>query len=235
VGFAEVSLDSVKDIKNTLGGTVNDVVLAICAGAMRSLLAARGEHPDKALVAAVPVSLRGEEDRSIGGNRASGMLVSLATNLEDPSERLRCIASGSKEAKDQERILGAEDFADWAEIVAPPLASGIARLAARFRASERLGPPFNIVISNFRGSPVPLYSVGARMLAAYPLGPVADGAPLNITVQSYADKLCFGLVAGREAIPEIWRLPDYLDDACSELCKEAARTSRSDRVAEARK
>ncbi|HWC38361.1 MAG TPA: wax ester/triacylglycerol synthase family O-acyltransferase [Acidimicrobiales bacterium] len=225
VAFAEVSLDTVKQIKDTFGGTVNDVVLAICAGALRSLLAARGEHPDEALVAAVPVSLRGEEDRDIGGNRASGMLVSLATNLEDPVERLACIAAGSKAAKDQERILGAEDLADWAEIVAPPLAASLARLAARFRLAERYGPPFNVVISNFRGSPFPLYSVGARMLSAYPFGPVADGAPLNITVQSYVDKLCFGLSAGREAVPEIWDIPEYLDDALTELSKAANQRS----------
>lgn len=222
VAFADVDLDTVKAIKDALGGTVNDVVLAMCAGALRSLLAARGEHPDEALVAAVPVSLRGEEDKTIGENMASGMLVSLATNLEDPVERLRYIASGSRDAKDQERLLGAEDFVDWAELVAPPVANGLARLAARFKLSERLSPPFNIVISNFRGSPFPLYSVGAKMLSAYPLGPVADGAPLNITVQSYTDKLCFGLSAGREAVPEVWDVADYLDDALAELSKAAA-------------
>ena len=101
MAFAEASLDKVKEIKDALGGTVNDVVLAMCSGALRSLLAARGEHPEKALVAAVPVSLRGDTDRDIGGNMASGMMVSLASDLDDPVERLRCITSGTKEAKDR--------------------------------------------------------------------------------------------------------------------------------------
>jgi diacylglycerol O-acyltransferase len=225
VAFTEASLDTVKAIKDALGGTVNDVVLAICSGALRSLLAARGERPDKALVAAVLISLRADGDRHIGRNLISGMLVSLATNLDDPVERLRCIATGSKEAKDQERIFGAEAFTDWAELVAPPVASGLAQVASRFRLTERLRPPFNVTISSFRGSPVPLYSVGARMLSAHPLGPAADGFPLNITVQTYIDKLCFGLMAGREAVPELWDVVDYLDDALAELSKAAAHST----------
>jgi diacylglycerol O-acyltransferase / wax synthase len=227
VAFTEARIDAVKTIKNALGGTVNDVVLAMCAGALRSLLAARGEHPDKALVAAVPVSLRSEEDQGATGNLVSGMLVSLASNMDDPAERLRSIATGSREAKDQERILGANEFAGWAELAMPPLANGLARLAARLKISERLRAPFNIVVSNFRGPPFPLYSAGARMLAAYPLGPVADGAPLNITVQSYTDKLCFGLSADREAVPEVWEMAQYLDDALGELSKAAASRSEA--------
>jgi hypothetical protein len=109
----------------------------------------------------------------------------------------------------------------------PPLANGLARLAARLKISERLRAPFNIVVSNFRGPPFPLYSAGARMLAAYPLGPVADGAPLNITVQSYTDKLCFGLSADREAVPEVWDIAQYLDDALGELSKAAASSSEA--------
>jgi WS/DGAT/MGAT family acyltransferase len=223
VAFTQASLDEVKAVKDAFGGTVNDVILAACAGALRSLLAARGEHPDRPLVAAVPISVRTEADTGAMGNKVSAMLVSLASTLEDPVERLRAIVAGSNHAKAQDKVFGVRQLAEWAEVVSSGLLTRGARLASRLKLLERLPPLHNVLVSNFRGPPFPLYFAGAHMLAAYPMGPIMDGAPLNITVQSYMDTLFFGLVACREALPEVWDVARYLDDAIEELSKAAAK------------
>ena len=221
IAFTEVSLDKVKAVKNTFGGTVNDVILAMCAGALRSLLATRGEHPERSLVAAVPVSAGTEEQRGTMGNQVSAMLVSLASTVEDPVERLRAIAASSGRAKAQDKVFGVQELSDWAEVVSPGVLSRAARLAARFKMLERLPPLHNVIVSNFPGPAFPLFFSGARMVAAYPMGPVMDSAPLNITVQSYMGTMFFGLVACRDAVPEVWDVAEYLDDALNELSKAA--------------
>lgn len=226
VAFAQASLEEVKAVKNAVGATVNDVVLAMCAGALRSLLAERNEHPDSSLVAAVPVSVRTEHEQGTMGNRVSAMLVSLASAVEDPVERLRTIAAGARQAKEQEQVFSVSNLADWAELLAPGVLRRAARLASGAKVMERLSPIFNVIVSNFAGPPLPLYCAGARLLAAYPMGPVSDGAPLNITVQSYMDRLCFGLVACRQAVPEVADVARRLTDSLDELSK-ATGASRS--------
>ncbi|HEX4540988.1 MAG TPA: wax ester/triacylglycerol synthase family O-acyltransferase [Acidimicrobiales bacterium] len=232
IAFAEVSLDKVKTVKNTLGGTVNDVILTMCAGALRSLLAARGEHPERSLVAAVPVSVRSEEQRGTMGNQISAMLVSLASTVENPVERLRAISAGSAQAKAQDKVFGVQELSEWTEILSPGVVSRAARMASRLKVLERLPPLFNVIVSNFPGPAFPLYFSGSRMLAAYPMGPVTDGGPLNITVQSYMGTLFFGLVACRDAVPEVWDIAQYLDDTLNELSKAAAKAGPGGRSSE---
>ena len=125
-------------MKNTFGGTVNDVILAMCAGALRSLLAARGEHPDRSLVAAVPVSVRSEEQGGTMGNQVSAMLMSLASTVEDPVDRLQAISAGSAQAKAQEKVFGVHELAEWTEVLAPGVVSRAARVASRLKVLERL-------------------------------------------------------------------------------------------------
>jgi WS/DGAT/MGAT family acyltransferase len=228
VAFTEASLDKVKAVKNAFGGTVNDVILAICAGALRSLLAARGEHQERSLVAAVPVSVRTEEQRGTMGNQVSAMLVSLASTVDDPVERLRAIAAGSSQAKAQDKVFGVQELAEWTEVLSPSVISRGARLASRLKLLERLPPLHNVLVSNFPGPPFPLFFSGARMVAAYPMGPVMDGAPLNITVQSYMGTLFFGLLACRDGVPELWDVAGYVDDALAELSKAAVTAGRGD-------
>jgi WS/DGAT/MGAT family acyltransferase len=223
IAFAEASLDQVKTVKNTFGGTVNDVILAMCSGALRRLLAGRGEHPERSLVAAVPVSVRSEEQQGTMGNQVSAMLVSLASTVEDPVERLRAISAGSAQAKAQDKVFGAQALAEWTEVLSPGVVSRTARVASRLKILERLPPLFNLIISNFPGPAFPLYFAGSRMLAGYPMGPITDGGPLNITVQSYMGTLFFGLVACRDAVPEVWDVAGYLDDSFNELSKAADR------------
>jgi WS/DGAT/MGAT family acyltransferase len=205
-----------------LGGTVNDVVLAICSGALRSYFAERGEHIDGPLQAMVPISVRTEEQKGAMGNQVSSLLVSLASDVEDPVERLHAITAGTKGAKEQEKAIGAATLTgDWAEFAAPALAARAARLASRTRVLERVRPLFNVTISNVPGPPFPLYSAGARMVALYPMGPINDGAALNITVMSYMTSVYFGLVADRDAVPEVWDIARHIDNALVELKKAA--------------
>jgi WS/DGAT/MGAT family acyltransferase len=225
LAFAQIALDDVKQVKNALGGTVNDVVLAVCSGALRQYLDDNHERPEKSLIAMVPVSVRTEEQKGTMGNRVSSMLVSLATDLDDPVERLHAISQGTQHAKDQERAIGAEFLTDWTEFAAPAVAARAARLYSSMRLADRHNPFFNVTISNVPGPAFPLYSAGARMLAMYPMGPVADGGGLNITVMSYMGQMFFGLVACRETVPEVWNIAHYINDSLEGLKKAADRAA----------
>jgi WS/DGAT/MGAT family acyltransferase len=217
--FTEVTLDDIKVVKNALGGTVNDVVLALCSGALRQYLADRDEVLDADLVAMVPISVRTEEEKGTMGNRVSSMLVSLASSVADPVERLHAITAGTQRAKDQDKAIGADVLGDWAEFAAPALAARAARLASSLRVVERGRPMFNVTISNVPGPNFALYSAGARMVAMYPMGPVADGDALNITVMSYMGTVYFGLMACRELVPQVDDIAHYINEALEELLK----------------
>jgi diacylglycerol O-acyltransferase / wax synthase len=217
--FTQVSLDDIKLVKNAAGATVNDVVLALCAGALRSYLADRGEHPDADLVAMVPISVRGEDEKGTMGNRVSAMLVSLATTIDDPVERLHAIAEGTRRAKDQDKAIGADTLTNWVEFAAPAIAARAARLASSLKVADRVRPLFNVVISNVPGPNFPLYSAGARMVAMYPMGPISDGAALNMTVMSYMGTVHFGLVACREVVPQLDDISHYVQESLDILLK----------------
>jgi diacylglycerol O-acyltransferase len=220
--FTEVSLDDVKMVKNALGGTVNDVVLALCAGALRNYLHAKGVHPDRQLLAMVPISVRTEDEKGAMGNRVSSMFVGLATDIDDPVERLHAITEGTRDAKEQEKAIDAGTLAsDWVEFAAPALAARAARLLSRMQGGGRIGPMSNVTVSNVPGPPFPLYSAGARMVAMYPMGPIIDGSALNITVMSYMGSMYFGLVACRETIPDVWDIARGINASLDELEKAA--------------
>jgi diacylglycerol O-acyltransferase / wax synthase len=214
-------------VKNALGGTVNDVVLALCSGALRSYLLGKGALPDKGLVAMVPISVRTEDEKGALGNRVSSMLTSLATDLDDPVARLRVISAGTRQAKEQDRAIGAETLTDWTEFAAPALAARAARLYSRMKVADRMRPLFNVTISNVPGPPFPLYCAGSRMVALYPMGPIGDGLALNMTVMSYLNNMYFGLVAGREAVPDLWDIAHGITQSLDELKKAADAAGRS--------
>jgi len=222
VAFTEVALDEVKAVKNSVGGTVNDVVLAMCAGALRRYFEARGEQLDDALVAMVPISVRSEAEKDTLGNRVSSMLCSLATTIDDPVERLHAISEGTKGAKEQHNAIGADTLGDWAEFAAPALAARAARLYSRTRLADRHRPVFNLVISNVPGPAFPLYSFGAQMVASYPMGPLSEGVGLNITVTSYMGSMYFGLVADRDSVGDVWLIARGLQESLEELTKAAS-------------
>ena len=220
--FTDVSLDEAKAVKNALGGTVNDVVLALCSGALRRYFLDRGEELDSCLTAMVPLSVRAEDEKGTYGNRVSALTVRLHDDIEDPVERLHAITADTGAAKDQEKAVPAAELSsEWAEFAAPALAARAARLYSRTRAADRLRPLFNVTISNVPGPNFPLYSAGAQMVAMYPMGPIADGAGLNITVMSYMGRIYFGLVADRDTVPGVWDIAHFIDDAMGELKKVA--------------
>jgi len=220
-GMAEVSLDDVKGIRKGLGGTVNDVVLAICAGALREYLAEREEHPDRPLVAMCPISVRTAEQSGALGNQVSQMLVSLATDVDDPVERLRAINESTKDAKEEHKAVGADTLINLTEFVPPNLFGLAARLYSNMKLADRHRPVHNLVISNVPGPPFPLYFGGARLVAMNPLGPIFDGSGLNITVLSYLDSVGFGFMADRELVPDVWDLASGVGEALEELKKAA--------------
>lgn len=219
--FSGVSLDDLKAVKRALGGTVNDIVLALCAGALRRYFESRGEDVDRALVAMVPISVRGAAEQGALGNRVSSMLVSLASTVEDPVERLHAISLGTAGAKEQHQALGANTLTDWAEFAAPGLAARAARLYSRMKLADRHRPIYSLTISNVPGPQFPLYSYGSRMVASYPRGPINEGAGLNIMVSSYLGRMYFGLHACRESVGDVWLIAHAIEDALEELQKRA--------------
>ena len=222
VAFAQVSLDEVKSVKGAFDVTVNDVVLAMCSGALRHHLAALDDQPETSAVAIVPVSVRAEHERGTMGNRLSAMFVSLASALDDPVQRLRTIGHATQAAKAQEHAAGLDAVGSaWIEAAVPALIAPAIRLGSRLGVVRRVRPG-NVIISNIVGPPDALYFAGARLVAAYPMGPIIDGIGLNITVQSYLGSLYFGLMASPNTVPDVWNLAHGLTDALHELVKAAS-------------
>jgi WS/DGAT/MGAT family acyltransferase len=169
----------------------------------------------------VPISVRTEDLKGTMGNQVSQMLVSLATSIDDPVERLRIISSGTEGAKEQEKAIGAETLMNWAEFAAPAVAARAARLYSNMKLADRHRPLFNVTVSNVPGPNFPLYSAGSRMVAMYPMGPIADGGGLNITVMSYMGTMFFGLVACADTVAGVWDIAAGLQSALDELRKVA--------------
>jgi WS/DGAT/MGAT family acyltransferase len=220
VAIASVSLDDVKMMKNSLGCTVNDVVLATATGALRSYLQQHDALPDKPLLVACPVSVRNEETEDIeSANKVSAMFVSLPTHLDDVGERVDAIREATRGAKEENRAIGARTIMELGELGGPRM-FGLANRFLGGLASRGL-VPVNLVISNVPGPPFPLYLGGARMVSMLPLGPPIDGAGLNITVLSYLDRIDWGFIACRELAPDLWQLAHAVEDAHAELMKAA--------------
>lgn len=227
IAFARVPLSEAKTIRKAFGVTVNDVVLAICAGTLRRYLQKHGELPRQPLVAVCPISVRdgGENGKGRGpsANKVSAMFTSLATDIEDPVERLRAIQSVTRGAKEEHNAIGADMLQNWAEFAAPTTFTLAARFYTRMKLADRHRPIHNLVISNVPGPPFPLYLAGAELVAAYPMGPVFEGAGLNITVLSYLGSIDFGFNAAANAVPDIWALADCVAPAFEELVEAAKR------------
>ncbi|MHB8682421.1 MAG: WS/DGAT/MGAT family O-acyltransferase [Acidimicrobiales bacterium] len=221
--FAEFPLEDVRLVRHAFGGTVNDVVLAATSGALRRLLGQRGEQLEEPLVAMVPMSVRTEAERATHGNKLSAMLVSLASTVADPVERLRVVSEGTRLAKEQSRVLSEELITGWAQLAFPALSSRLARLSGNLRLFDHLPPLFNVVVSNIPGPDFPLYWAGSRLVALYPLGPILEGVGLNVTVLSYMGTLYVGVVGCRELVPEVAHFGHLLGDAMGELVKAAVR------------
>ena len=217
VAFARVPLDETKAIKEALGVKVNDVVLELCSATLRRYLELHDALPDEPLLAVCPVSVRIEEESGAGGNKVSAMFASLATDLDDPARRLSAICESTEGAKEDHNAVGARTLTDWAEWAAPRTFGLASRLYSSMNLANQHRPIHNLVISNVPGPPFPLYLAGAELVAAYPMGPIMDGAGLNITVLSYRDHIDIGFLADADLVPDIWEVADQVGPAFDEL------------------
>jgi diacylglycerol O-acyltransferase len=216
--FQSLPLEDIKAVKNKAGGTVNDVVMALSTGALRRWLIDHDALPDGPLVAAVPVSIRTEQEKGNGGNKISTMLAALPTHVSDPVERLHACTAAMRAAKEQHGALPATLLSDVTQFAMPALAGQAARLAARTKLLPRVNP-FNLFVSNVPGPNLTLYYAGCKLLGYYPLSALADGQGLNITVCSLSGKLHFGLIADRELVPDLEAMMGYLAEELEVLTK----------------
>jgi diacylglycerol O-acyltransferase len=222
--FGSLPLDSVKALKDELGITVNDVVVALCATAVRDWLIERDALPAEPLVAMVPMSVRTEEEKSSYGNRVSMMIVPIPTNVEDPRERLLTAHETLASAKQRHRAMPANLLTDATSFIPPAVHARASRLTMEL--GGRVAPPLNLVISNVPGPREPLYMAGAQLQANFPVSVITDGVGLNMTVMSYRDHVDFGLVGDRELMGDAWPLMDGLEQSLDELCEVICKRRR---------
>jgi diacylglycerol O-acyltransferase len=204
VALCDVPLEDVKNVGRSLGATVNDVVLAASCASLRSWLLSHGGLPDRPLIGVVPVSLREEGDHG-EGNRVTVMRVRLPIDIEDPIERVRAIHTVTRSEKKGQNRSGGGMVKHVVDILVNTSTPWLlTEIFARYSLiAERIPPMWNVVVSNIAGSPVPLYFGGARLRQLYPLGPVQQGAGLNITVLSTDGRLCFGALACKDLVPDV--------------------------------
>jgi diacylglycerol O-acyltransferase len=199
-----------KAVGKALGGTLNDTVLTMCAGALRRYLAQSGALPSRPLKAMVPVSLRvsGDLDSS---NAVGFVIANLGTHLDDPAERYETVRESMRAGKEIYSGLTSGEAELFAQITMSPLA------LSKLLSLERILPAYNLVISNVPGPRKTMYWNGARLDGIYPASIVLNGQSLNITLVSYADHLDFGIIACRRSLPSIQRLLDCLEESLVEL------------------
>ncbi len=206
------SLDRIKNVKKAAGVTVNDVVLAMCSGALRYYLLEHEALPEAPLIAMVPVSLRTEEEADAGGNLVGAILCNLATNTDDPAQRLLTISESMRSNK---KVFS--QLPRFQALALSAVNTSALALAAVPGWVTSTSPPFNIIISNVPGPTQPIYYGGARLDGNYPLSIALDGQALNITLANNAGNLDFGLVGCRRSVPHLQRLLAHLESSLKDL------------------
>jgi diacylglycerol O-acyltransferase len=214
IGVARTVLDDYKKVRKAHGGTVNDVVLATCSGALRNWLLSRGEPVVRSTVirAMVPVSVRGADEHGVLGNRVSSMFLDLPVGEPSPVVRLSRISHEMKGLKDSGQSVGADALVKLAGFAAPTLHALGARVANR--ATHRL---FNLVITNVPGPQFPLYANGARMLEVFPVVPLVKNTALSIGLMSYDGGVYYGLTADRDAMADVDVVGTLIEESLAEL------------------
>ena len=221
VRWLQSRLADFKEIKNALGGTVNDAVLAVVAGALRQWLRDRGVRTEGTeLRALVPVSIRGEDERGALGNRIAAMRGPLPVYVKDPVERLRQVQEGMGNLKQSKQALGAEVIAGLTDFAPPTLLAQ----ASRLNFSTRL---FNLIVTNVPGPQFPLYLLGREMLEIVPIAFLPENHALAIAIMSYNGKVDFGLLGDYDAMPDLEEFGGMLEDTLAELLKEARKRTKA--------
>ncbi|MEO3869911.1 wax ester/triacylglycerol synthase family O-acyltransferase [Nonomuraea sp. B12E4] len=229
LSFDSLPLSDVRRVARTNGISVNDVVMTLCASALRSWLRERDALPAAPLVAAVPVAVRTSAARDLAGNQLSAMVAPVPTNVPDPRERLRAVGTAMGQAKRRFALAPATWPSELCSMLPAPVTSLVT--PAIFRLAALAFPPINLIISNVPGPQFPLYMCGGRVLAYYPLSVLTDmSGGLNITCFSYDGRLDFGIVACPERVDDVWGLLGHLRTALDELLDERVGDELRDRV-----
>jgi WS/DGAT/MGAT family acyltransferase len=217
--FGDLPLEEVKKVKDAHRCTVNDVVVSICAGAVRSWMLDHDELLPEPLVAQIPVSVRTDEQAGTYGNRIMLMSAPLFTNEPNPVRRLQMTHDALAAMKERHRALPAELLQDTNHFIPPAVFARAARASFTLSTSGAGRPNWNLVISNVPGPQFPLYCAGAEIVAQYPVSVITDGMGLNITVMSYCGQMNFGIVSDRDQIPDLETMIDRLHGSLDELKK----------------
>ncbi len=217
--WTSMSVADFKAVKNVLGGTLNDVVLATVSGALRRFFAKRGENPDRLEVRAmVPVSVRSQDERGELGNRVAQMIARLPVDVEDPVARLDNVRATMSGLKESRQALGGEVLTAISDWTVPNLLVQAVRLAERAR-------PYNLIVTNVPGPQIPLYFLGCPMRTTYPVVPLFHQMAMVVGIFSYNGGLFWGLNADWEQIPDLHDFVSYLEEAFRDLQKAAERAA----------
>jgi diacylglycerol O-acyltransferase / wax synthase len=209
-------LGDFKHIKNVLGGTVNDVVLAVVAGGLRALLTSRGERVDGLeLRTMVPVSVRSDDERGALGNRVATLWAGLPVYEADPARRLAIVQDSMKELKSSGQTVGAQLLTTLGEFAPPTILAQASRLVARQRA-------FNLVVTNVPGPQVPLYTLGRQMQNVYPIIPLSENTTVGIALFSYNGSIGFGLIGDYDSARDLGVLAEGIEKSIAELLRAAS-------------
>ena len=219
--FGQVPLEDIKAIKNTFGGTVNDVVLAVCAGALRQWLLDQGALPRENLGGMIPVSVRADGDHGTFGNEVSMMTCTLPTTVADPVQRLRATSAATAAAKRMHAAMGGDFMSNAMQLALPMMGTPPAKVAVEMPMPPMPRYPANLYISNVPGPPGPLYLAGKQMLTFYPAAFLSRTMGLNMVVLSYVGNLNFGLMGCPDLVTDIDGLMDHVVGAVNELIKAA--------------
>lgn len=214
--FRSYPLQGLLTVKEALGAPLNDLVLAVCGGALGRYLAARGEEIEHSLVAMVPLSIHSAVADDDEANQLMNMFINLGSDLADPLTRLAFVMEQTEAGKAQLRDGVGDPVRAISDMAPATLTAHLFRYVASHRIADTMQPLFNLTMSNLRGSRFPLYLAGAEMIANYPIAPIYDGNGLNITVMTYKDQMDVGIVVCPQLTPDVDALPDAIEDSIAE-------------------
>jgi diacylglycerol O-acyltransferase len=216
LAFSSVAMADVLTLKKLHDVKVNDVLLAVTADALRRYLMMHGALPEAPLVTAVPVSTRDEGDTSMG-NQFTNMFVSLATDIDDPVERLLAIRRSSQSAKAMTKAVGAREIQSIGEVASPLIMNTAIRAVYRTQLMSRSPVQVNTLVSNIPGPSIPLYICGGKVVAVFPCSVILEGMGLNVTVFSYMDRFDFGLQVDPDLVPDLWVIAEHISVSMAAL------------------